>query len=196
MNKKYKLILKIAGIILIIILGALFFKEYAVKAHSPEETVVYQDESLELEVFYNRPSKKEREIFGGLVPYGEVWRTGANEATTFLTNEELLVDGSVLKAGKYTLWTIPMEDSWKVIFNSQMYPWGIDLDGKAYRDPQFDVLILEAPTLKLKDTLEQFSIYFEKYNELVFLKMAWDTTKIEVPIKAKKEAQSALLLSN
>jgi hypothetical protein len=62
------LILKIAGIVLIIILGALFFKEYAVKAHSPEETVVYQDESLELEIFYNRPSKKEREIFGDWSP--------------------------------------------------------------------------------------------------------------------------------
>lgn len=196
MNKRYKLILKIAGIVLIIILSGLFFKEYAVKAHSPEETVVYQEESLELEVFYNRPSKKAREVFGELVPYGEVWRTGANEATTFLTNEELLVDGSVLEPGKYTLWTIPMEDSWKVIFNSQMYPWGIDLDGKAYRDPQFDVLILETPTLKLKDTLEQFSIYFEKYNELVFLNLAWDTTKIEVSLKTTKEAQSALLLSN
>lgn len=196
MNKNYKLILKIAGIILLIILGGLFFKEYSVKAHSPEETVVYQDESLELEVFYNRPSRKEREIFGGLVPYGEVWRTGANEATTFLTNEELLVDGSVLEAGKYTLWTIPMQDSWKIIFNSQMYPWGINLDGKASRDPQFDVLVLETPTLKLKDNLEQFSIYFEKSNELVFFNIAWETTKISVPIKTKKEAQNALLFSN
>lgn len=86
-----------------------------------------------------------------------------------------------------------MEDSWKIIFNSQMYPWGIDLEGKAYRDPQFDVLVLEAPTSELTDTLEQFSIYFEKYNELVFLNLAWDTTKIEVPMKTTKEAQSALL---
>jgi hypothetical protein len=71
-------------------------------------------------------------IFGGLVPYGEVWRTGANEATTFTTNQDLLVDGSFLAAGKYTLWTIPGPESWKVIFNSKMYPWGIDTDKKPY----------------------------------------------------------------
>lgn len=166
-----------------LILVGLFFQRYSTKAHSPEDIVVYQEDSLELEVFYNRPYKKERVIFGDLVPYGEVWRTGANEATTFTTNQDLLVDGSLLPTGKYTLWTIPGEDSWKVIFNSKMYPWGIDQDKKAYREPEFDALVLEVPTSQMEDTLEQFSIYFENANDLVLMNLAWDETKVTLPLQ-------------
>ena len=195
MKKEYKTGLKILGLVIAVVLTVLFFQRYSTKAYSPEDTVVYEDENVELEVFYNRPYKKDREIFGALVPYGEVWRTGANEATTFTTSDTLLVDGSVLPAGKYTLWTIPMEDSWKVIFNSKMYPWGIDSDKKAYRDPAYDVLVLEVPTQQPEAPLEQFSIYFEEANDFVLLNLAWDETKVTLPIKPK-EAQTALLFSN
>lgn len=192
MKKSYKTALKIAGALVVLILVILFFQRYSTKAHSPEEIVNYEDNSLELEIFYNRPSKKEREIFGSLVPYGEVWRTGANEATTFTTNQDLLIDGSILSAGKYTLWTIPMENSWKVIFNSSMYPWGINNDGLAYRDPEFDVLVLEAPVRELDETVEQFSIYFEKKNDLTFMNFAWDRTQVTLPIKTTKQTQYTL----
>ncbi|HSP40567.1 MAG TPA: DUF2911 domain-containing protein, partial [Gillisia sp.] len=87
MEKKYKTGLKIAGAVIVLVLGVLFFQRNFTKAHSPEDLVLYEEDSLELEVFYNRPYKKERVIFGELVPYGEVWRTGANEATTFATNK-------------------------------------------------------------------------------------------------------------
>ncbi|HZJ36463.1 MAG TPA: DUF2911 domain-containing protein [Gillisia sp.] len=196
MKKSYKTVLKITGVVLLLALVVLFIVRYSTKAHSPEDISHYEEASLKLEVFYNRPSKKDRIIFGDLVPYGEVWRTGANEATTFYSNEDLLVDGSLLKAGKYTLWTIPMKDSWKVIFNSKMYPWGIDLDKKAYRDPDFDVLTLEIPVTQPDIILEQFSIYFEKANDLVFLKLAWDQTLVAIPLKMAKEAQIAPLSSN
>ncbi len=193
MKTKHKTWLKIAGFVVLIIMAGLFLQRYSTKAHSPEDIVHYEEDSLELEVFYNRPYKKERVIFGGLVPYGQVWRTGANEATTFTTNQDLFVDGSLLPAGKYSLWTIPDEESWKVIFNSKMYPWGIDLDEKPYREPEFDALIVEVPTQNLIDTLEQFSIYFERANDLIFLNLAWDETKVTVPMQTKKEAQEALL---
>lgn len=193
MKKRYKSIIKVTGILILVVLAIFFLKRYSTKAYSPEETVTYKEQSLELEVFYNRPFKKDREVFGGLVPYGEVWRTGANEATTFYTSEDLLVDGSLLKEGKYTLWTIPMEDSWKVIFNSKMYPWGIDQDKKAYRDPAYDVLVLEVQAHELRETIEQFSIFFEKANDFVLLNLVWDHTEVEIPLKPKKEAQSALL---
>jgi hypothetical protein len=134
MNRSTKIILKIGGLVLLLGLLVVFILRYTTKAHSPEDIAVYNQNDLKLEVFYNRPYKKDREIFGNLVPFNEVWRTGANEATTFETNQDILVDGSLLKAGKYTLWTIPMEDSWKIMFNSKMYPWGINLDKQAYRD--------------------------------------------------------------
>lgn len=196
MKKKYKTGIKIAGGVILLVLVFLFFQRYSTKAHSPEDISLYQEQSLEMEVFYNRPYKKEREIFGALVPYGEVWRTGANEATTFTTNQDLLVDGSFLPAGKYTLWTIPGEETWKVIFNSKMYSWGIDKDKKASREPEFDVLVLEVPVLETEVPLEQFTIYFERANELVFLNLAWDDTRIRLPLKTAKEAQEALLSIN
>ncbi|SDS22154.1 Protein of unknown function [Gillisia sp. Hel1_33_143] len=193
MKKNILLGLKILVIIMLIVLGKLFYDRYATKAYSPEETITYEDNSLELEVFYNRPYKKNRKIFGGLIPYGEVWRTGANEATTFSTNEDLIVDGSILESGKYTLWTIPMENSWKVIFNSKMYPWGINLDKQPYREPEFDVLVIEIPTEQIAEPLEQFSIYFEKDHDFVDLTLSWDYTKIRVPIIKEKEASKTPL---
>lgn len=196
MKKHYKTALKITGLVLLLALVMLFIVRYSTKAHSPEDISHYEEASLKLEVIYNRPYKKDRIIFGNLVPYGEVWRTGANEATTFYSNEDLLADGSFLKAGTYTLWTIPMKDSWKVIFNSKMYPWGIDLDKKASRDPAFDVLTLEIPVTQPDIILEQFSIYFEKANDLVFLKLGWDQTLVAIPLIIAKEAQIAPLSFN
>ncbi len=186
MNTTLKLILKIAGISFLVFAVIFFVVRYNTKAYSPEDTVTYTSGDLSLEIFYNRPYKKGREIFGELVPYDTVWRTGANEATTFKTNKDILVDGSLLPKGKYTLWTIPKEKSWEVIFNKKNYPWGIDLNGNAYRDPEFDALIIEIPSNKLQKTVEQFTIYFEKANDFVFMVFAWDKTNIVVPIKVKE----------
>ena len=191
MNQTFKTFLKIAGIIVALGVVLILILRYTTKAHSPEDTVTYESDDLKLEIFYNRPYKKNRVIFGEVVPYDEVWRTGANEATTFETNKDLLIDGSPLAAGKYTLWTIPMENSWKVIFNSQMYPWGINLDKKAYRDPQYDALILERPVNTLDNTMEQFTILFEKTGEFVILILAWDQTSINIPIKIEEASPDA-----
>ncbi len=183
MKTPVKTFLKLGGIIIALGLIVVFFLRYNTKAHSPEDTVTYTDEDLKLEVFYNRPYKKERVIFGELVPYNKVWRTGANEATTFETNKDILIDGSELKAGKYTLWTIPMEDSWKVIFNNQMYPWGINLEEEAYRDSQYDALVLEVPVKETENSTEQFTIFFDEANDLHFMVLTWDKTSVHVPIK-------------
>lgn len=174
--------IKIFLVVLILLVSGIVIWRYATKAHSPEDMSVYTEKDLTLEVVYNRPFKKGRKIFGELVPYDEVWRTGANEATTFSTNKDIYVDGSLLPKGMYSLWTIPKQESWKVIFNSKMYPWGINMEKKAYRDPAYDVLILEKPTTTIKDTLEQFSIYFEQANELILLNFSWDDTKVTLPI--------------
>lgn len=186
MNKTLKLLLKIAGIILFLVL-VFFVIRQNTKSYSPEQTVFYEGKNgLKLEVFYNSPYKKGRTIFGELVPYNKVWRTGANEATTFTTNKDIVVDGSFLAAGKYTLWTIPQKNSWKIIFNSKMYPWGIDLEGNAYRDSAYDALILETSTNTLHTTVDQLSIYFEETNAFVFLIITWDKTSVSVPIKQNR----------
>ncbi len=184
MQKALKIgFLTVAGLVIAIIAGFYIIKA-STKKHSPEDTVIYEQDSLKIEVYYNRPFKKGRKIFGELVPYGEVWRTGANEATTFKTNQDLKIDGSILEAGKYTLWTIPNETSWVIIFNDKMYNWGVNFsDGKASRVESFDVLKVEVPISKNLKTLEQFTIYFDEQFGSVNMFLAWDDIVVPLTIE-------------
>jgi hypothetical protein len=176
--------LKIAGIIILVLVVAGYgIKEYMIsqtKKASPEQIVNYTKGDTTLEVFYNRPSKKGRVIFGELVPYDVTWRTGANEATTFDTNTDLTIMGKTLPKGKYTLWTVPNASSWQVIFNDKMYSWGAGSNG-ASRNPDSDVLSVTVPVLTASET-ELFTITLEEVGEEVHLKLTWDTTSVIVSI--------------
>jgi hypothetical protein len=132
-------------------------------------------------VFYNRPYKKGREIFGSLVPYDKVWRTGANEATTFETNKDLLIEGRTLKKGKYSLWTIPGEESWTIILNSEYGQWGIGSDGEANRNPKSDILTIEVIAVQQERVFEQFTISFERVGEDAEMVLIWDKTLVAMP---------------
>jgi hypothetical protein len=177
--KKFLLVL---GIILVVILGVLtYFRMFYTKSFSPEDQVKFEDGDVKISVVYNRPSKKGRVIFGELVPYGKVWRTGANEATTFETNKDLTFGDKTLKAGKYTLWTIPVEQTWTVIFNSESGQWGVGFNGEANRDPGKDVLTAEATSVSIEKEFEQFTIALENMggeHELTFI---WDKTLVSLP---------------
>jgi hypothetical protein len=184
MSKVLKIILFTIIILIVSVIGGYYFLKSNTKKYSPEELVMFQQDSLTIEVFYNRPYKKGRKIFGELVPFGKVWRTGANEATTFKTNKDLNIDGSVLKAGKYTLWTIPGKTSWQIIFNDKMYNWGVNFsDGEASRVEKFDALKVEVPISKNLKTIEQFSIYFDEQFGTINMFLAWDN--IVVPLSLK-----------
>lgn len=150
---------------------------------SPIDTVSFSKNDLQLDIVYNRPSKRGREIFGGLVPYQQVWRTGANEATTFKTNKPLQINNDSLPAGKYTLWTIPNDSTWQVMFNSKQYAWGVDTEMKPMREPEFDVITVSVPVEDTGITVEQFTIGFDNALDHLSLTMAWDETKIAVPIE-------------
>jgi len=164
--KKF-LIFSVIGIIVIVALMAVigYMNTIKTKSFSPEGEVVFTKDDLKLKVLYNRPYKKGREIFGSLVPYDKVWRTGANEATIFETNKDLSIEGKKLKAGKYTLWTIPGQESWTIIFNSEYGQWGINSKAEANRDPARDVLSVNVLTLQQDQEFEQFTISFEKTGE-------------------------------
>ncbi len=181
MNKYLKwTLIVVGGLALIAFIGLRVMTAQTKKA-SPEETVTLNQDGKEVSVVYSRPSKKGREIFGGLVPYGKVWRTGANEATTFNTKNELVIDGKLLPAGEYTLWTIPGRDTWTVIFNDKQYGWGVNFDGSDIHEPEADVLEVVVPTQPTGSTVEMFTISFDK--SVTAMEMAWDQTKISVPIK-------------
>lgn len=178
-----KKFLIVAGIFLLLVIGVLLYiRFYYTKSFSPEESTEYNRGDVHISVFYNGPYKKGRKIFGDLVPYETIWRTGANEATVFETNKNLIVKGQPLKAGKYTLWTIPGELSWKIIFNSETGQWGVNFNGEANRNAAKDVLTVEVPALIQDKEFEQFTISIEQVGEDLELILLWDKTVVVVPI--------------
>lgn len=180
-----KRFLLFVGIALAVIVGLWWsVTEYQLrktKSNSPEEHVSFKDGDLEIRVFYNRPYKKDRDIFGKLVPFGKVWRTGANEATTFETSKDLVFEGKTLKKGKYSLWTIPGQESWRIIFNSQYGQWGINSEGEANRDPDSDVLTVDVRAVIQDTEFEQFTIAFNKVGEEAEMVLFWDQTLVVAP---------------
>jgi len=180
-----KRFLLVLGIILVVILGILTYFRVQTKSFSPEDQVKFENGDLKINVFYNRPTKKGRVIFGELVPYGKVWRTGANEATTFETNKDLTVGDKILKAGKYSLFTIPEEQKWTILFNSESGQWGVGFNGEANRDPAKDVLTIEVPSVNIEKEVEQFTIEVSKMGEDHELTFIWDKTVVAVPFSIK-----------
>jgi len=133
----------------------------------------------ELWVDYGRPQKRGREIFGNVVPWNTVWRTGANAATQFNTPIDLVIGGTTVPAGKYTLWTLPTETGWKVIINKQTGQWGTE-----YHQEQ-DLVRVDAKVETLATPVEQLMIAFEPSSAPTALTIAWDKTKLSVPVTKK-----------
>lgn len=179
MSKLMKWVLVALGVVLIVFAGMRYMRMQTKKA-SPEETATFYLGDLTVEVNYSRPSKKGRAIFGGLVPYGQVWRTGANEPTTFKVNKGITFGGTRVEAGTYTLWSIPGPDEWSVMLNSKMYGWGINFDGVAQRDPMADVATAKAPVRHLLAPVEQFTIAVG--GEPEELTLSWDDVEVGVPL--------------
>lgn len=115
---------------------------------SPRDSVSGTIGGSTIKINYGSPSVKGRQVWGGLVPYGKLWRTGANPATTFETSKDVKIEGQTLPAGKYSVFTLPGETEWKVIFNSQTGQWGIKRDGSANDDPAKDVLTVTVKSMK------------------------------------------------
>ncbi len=177
-------------IIVLVVLAALFFtvgKPYLqeqTKKHSPEKVATFTKKGMDLAVKYSSPSKKGRVIFGELVPYDAVWRTGANEPTTFTTKSDIQVGNQILPQGTYSLWTKPNPEKWSVFFNKEVPEWGVTLlsaGAKTTRDPENDVAHIEVSTERLAEPQESFQIDFEDTQQL-YLTLSWDETEIKVPI--------------
>ena len=173
MNK----ILKITLIAVAVLAVAYFALRAFTKSKSPAESVKFDQNGLAVQVDYCRPYKKDREIFGKLLPYGQIWRTGANEATIFETKQDIKVGDKALKAGKYTLWTIPNADSWTIVLNSETGQWGTNHDEKA------DVLRVDVPTGKTAATIEQLTIAFAAAEGGTDMVLRWDNTEVKVQIR-------------
>jgi hypothetical protein len=150
-------------------------------ASPPGEATLKFDDGKTVSIQYSRPSVRGRKIFGGLVPYGEVWRTGANAATSLKTDVALNINAADVPAGSYTLYTLPGPNGWKLIINKQTGQWGTE-----YSQAQ-DLARVNMKVSQLSSPLEQFTISFDKTGgNSATLKLEWETTVATVEVKEKK----------
>ena len=145
----------------------------AQKPQSPKA----EAKSAHISISYGQPSVRGRVIFGQLVPYGQVWRTGANEATEITFKKDASFGGKKVKAGTYTLFTIPGEKEWTIILNSVLKQWGAFGYDKV-KDK--NVLETTVPSTKLSTVVEQFTISIPSSENAVLLQ--WDKTSVSIPV--------------
>jgi hypothetical protein len=129
---------------------------------------------------YSSPRMKGRKIYGELVPFGQVWRTGANEATTFVTGSDIVVGGKAVPAGSYTIFTVPAADKWTLIINKKTGEWGIP-----YKYESDELARVDMKVSKLPAPVENFKISYEKSGSGCTLQIDWESTRASVDIKAK-----------
>jgi hypothetical protein len=130
---------------------------------------------------YSSPRMRGRKIFGGLVPYGKVWRTGANEATTLVTDTDLIVGGTTVPAGSYTIFSIPDQGKWTLIISKTTKEWGTNYSGEAN-----DLARIPMKASPLSSPVEDFLIAFDKTGDACVLHFDWETTRASVDITEKK----------
>jgi len=169
----------------IIILALGIFVVYislTTKSHSPEEVARYEQNGLSIDVKYSRPFKKDRLIFGtkeekALVPYGQKWRTGANEATEITISSTVTFGDTEVNPGTYSIYTIPGPDSWTVVLNERTGYWGASMTGDPFKE-EYDIATAKAYTSSLEASVEQFGISLqEEGKDTVKLTFTWDKTQ-------------------
>lgn len=173
---------------LIVFLSLIFFisskeaeaQEFPKLDTSPMDMVVARDadKSPLLRVIYSRPQKRDRVVFGNLVPYNKVWRTGANEATELEIYKTFQVGNETLDPGTYTLYTMPGEDMWTVIINKETNTWG----AYSYKE-ELDAVRVQVQSKNAAATIESLSMAFKPTDDGISLMIGWDDRFVEVPFK-------------
>ena len=158
------------------------YSQFTLPAASPRQKVEQQFSMSKITVDYSRPRVKGRKIFGDLVPFGKVWRAGANSSTKITFEQSVNFGGKTVSAGTYGLFVIPTEKEWKVILNKDSQQWG------AYTfDEKQNVVDVTIPVQKLAEKQEWFVIELNPVDDnSVNLVMKWDFTKVELPLKIGK----------
>ena len=160
---------------------AAFSQEALTPRPSPLAIVATRYKDTYLKITYSQPQKKRREIFGGLVPFEQVWRTGANEATTFVTDTNLSVGGKDVPAGSYTIFTVPNSDAWALVISKKTGEWGTDYPGE-----NEDLARVPMSVSKTSAPVENFTIVFDQKGGSCALNLDWENTRASVDITEKK----------
>ena len=176
---------KVLLIVLWVISTGAFAQSIKTPAPSPAQSIK-QDFSLSfVEVKYSRPVIKGRKIFGDVVPYGKVWRTGANSPTTITFGEDVKIAGQALKAGTYQLLTIPSQFSWEILFNK-------GTNGVFNYKPEEDVLKVKLAATALPQSVESFTIHFANViaNKMDMV-LSWEKASVSIPVETEIDAKIA-----
>lgn len=166
---------------------------------SPASEVEQMVGLTEIEIEYSRPSMRGREVFGNLVPFGKVWRTGADNSTKISFDTDVIISGKTIQSGTYSIFSIPNKESWEIIFYSDVELWGVPRDwseNKIVFSSMFNV-----KKLKKSNTVETFTISFNDLtNNDVNMSISWENTsvdiKIEVPTRSMVESDINKVLSD
>jgi len=170
-----RLVLALAGLLMTSVLWAQGDKA---SRPSPPATASGKVNGATITIDYSSPAVKGRKIFGELVPYGEVWRAGANEATIFQTDKDIKIEGKALPKGKYSLYAIPGENEWTIIFNKQTGQWGITRTGTS-RDPAQDALTVQVKPKKSSALAERLAYDVTSKG----FALRWENLEVPVSIK-------------
>tara|TARA_B100000768_G_scaffold8469_1_gene8831 strand:+ start:283 stop:1125 length:843 start_codon:yes stop_codon:yes gene_type:complete len=147
---------------------------------SPTATITQKVGVSNISLEYSRPGAKEREIFGGLVRYGKMWRTGANKATKITFDENCVFGGAKVKKGSYSLFSIPGDKEWKVVLNKNTELWGV-----GEYDEKNQVCSIVAKVIETKDFTESFTIDFGTFQSFsAIMSLKWANTKIDIKIES------------
>jgi hypothetical protein len=171
------------------LLACVSYKSYAQVPRIPEASstqTIIQDFGLgKITVTYSRPNVKDRKIFGGIIPYGEVWRTGANAATTITFTERVVIEGNPVPAGTYSLFSIPEKNEWTIILNKTVKQWG------AYSYKQTDdFLRFKIKPIRVSEKRETFTMAFANSNtKSTDLYLVWDHTAAAIHMETDDDAK-------
>ena len=146
---------------------------------SPPATATGKVKDATITINYSSPAVKNRKIFGELHPYGQVWRAGANEATIFETDKDIKVEGKDLPAGKYSIYAIPGEKEWTIIFNKQTGQWGVKRGGATSRDEAQDAITVKVKPKKLSSLKERLAYDVTDKG----FTLSWENVEVPVSIK-------------
>ena len=174
-----KLLTIASSVVLVLVVAVFVVRAQQDKSKRPSPPATAKCElatGKSVTIDYSSPRKKGRAIFTDVVKYGEIWRTGANEATTFVTNADLMVGGTHVPAGSYTLFTVPNKDKWTLVISKKTGEWGTDYPGEKEDLARIDMKAATGPAT------ENFTISFDKGAKGCTLKLAWDTTVASVEI--------------
>jgi len=172
-----------AGVLLLAIIGYVSYVMLSTRSLSPAAVESHEQAGISMEIEYCRPYKRDRLIFGtvddgALLPYGKYWRLGANDATRLTLDSDVIFGGQPLEKGSYSLYAFPDEDHWVIGINTEA-----DRSGSTPPDFSKDVGRIKVPVTQTNESQDQFTISITESGPQALVKMFWDRTSIEIPVK-------------